>query len=154
MRRPGPKDEREGLRIAQAEPRPKFPPPDSIFNWKSVGALPADLYLSSRLSLYLHLSISFPCNYHVCIWLPELPAYAISTKYLHIYSTEQCLASTELLTPHPPLHPVSVSSPRTKGGGVHTRRAVRGCGGSIFRKTPDIGLTSYSIIPLRLQGCI
>jgi hypothetical protein len=53
------------------------------------------------ISLYLHLSISFPCNYHVCIGLPELPAYATSTKYLHIYSTEQCLASTELLTPHP-----------------------------------------------------
>jgi hypothetical protein len=34
-----------------------------------------------------------------------------------------------------------------RGGGVHTRRVVRGWG-SIFRKTPDIGLTSYSIIPL------
>jgi hypothetical protein len=31
----------------------------------------------------------------------------------------------------------------------HTRRAGWGGGGSIFRKTPDIGLTSYSIIPLR-----
>jgi hypothetical protein len=27
----------------------------------------------------------------------------------------------------------------------------KGVGGSIFRKTPDIGLASYSIIPLRLQ---
>ncbi len=26
--------------------------------------------------------------------------------------------------PPPPLHPASVSSPRTKGGGLHTRRAV------------------------------
>ncbi len=43
----GPKDEREA--------RPKFPPPDSIFNWKSVGALPADLYLSTA---YLSISIS------------------------------------------------------------------------------------------------
>jgi hypothetical protein len=41
-----------------------------------------------------------------------------------------------------------VSSPRTKGGGVHARRAVRGWG-SIFWKTPDIGLASYNIIPLR-----
>ena len=24
------------------------------------------------------------------------------------------------IDPHPPLHPASVSSPRTKGGGVHT----------------------------------
>jgi hypothetical protein len=53
------------------------------------------------------------------------------------------------IDPPPPLHPASVSSPRTKGGGVHTRRAVRGWG-SIFWKTPDIGLASYSIISLRL----
>jgi len=54
--------------------------------------------------------------------------------------------------PPPPLHPASVF-PRTKGGGgVHTRRrAVRGVGGSIFRKTPDIGLASCSIIPLRIE---
>jgi hypothetical protein len=54
-----------------------------------------------------------------------------------------------------PPHPLStqrvhVSSPRTKGGGY--RLAGRwGGGGSIFRKTPNIGLASYSIIPLRLQ---
>jgi hypothetical protein len=34
--------------------------------------------------------------------------------------------------PHPPLQPTSVSSPRTKGGGVHTRRAVTGMGGQYF----------------------
>ncbi len=36
------------------------------------------------------------------------------------------------IDPPPPLHPASVSSPRTKGrkgGGVHTRRAARGVGG-------------------------
>ncbi len=35
--------------------------------------------------------------------------------------------------PPPPLHPASVSSPRTKGGarGVHTRRAVRGVGSGV-----------------------
>ncbi len=43
----------------------------------------------------------------------------------------------------------SVVLPRTKGGGVHTRRGVGGGGGSIFWKTPDIGLASYSIISLR-----
>jgi hypothetical protein len=42
-------------------------------------------------------------------------------------------------TPHP-LHPASVSSPRTKGVCVlHTRP---GCEGSIFWKTPDIGFAS------------
>jgi hypothetical protein len=44
----------------------------------------------------------------------------------------------KLKNPHPPLHPASVSSPRTKrGGGVHTRRAVRGVGGQYFgRRQP------------------
>ncbi len=28
-----------------------------------------------------------------------------------------CLASSKILTPHPPLHLASVSSPRNKGGG-------------------------------------
>jgi hypothetical protein len=51
--------------------------------------------------------------------------------------------------PPPLLHQASVSSPRTKGGGVHTP-GRRGGGGSIFWKTPDIGLASYSIIPLRV----
>ncbi len=50
----------------------------------------------------------------------------------------------------PPLHPASVSSTRTKGGGgVGYTLAWRwGGGGSIFRKTPDIGLASYSIMLL------
>ncbi len=52
------------------------------------------------------------------------------------------------IDPPTPLHPAIVSSPRTKGGGLQTRRTVRGWG-SIFRKTPDIGLASYGIIPLR-----
>ncbi len=43
----------------------------------------------------------------------------------------------------PPLHPASVSSPRNKGGGTHSP-GVRGGGGSIFLKTQDIGLASYS----------
>ncbi len=52
--------------------------------------------------------------------------------------------------PPPSLHPASVSSPRTKGGRVHTRRAVRG---QYFgrRQTLDWPLT-YSIIPLRFLG--
>ncbi len=43
----------------------------------------------------------------------------------------------------PPLHPANVSSPRTKGGGVHSPGGEGG-GGSIFWKTQDIGLASYS----------
>jgi hypothetical protein len=67
--------------------------------------------------------------------------FVLSTKYLHIlWSTELCLASSKILTPHPPLHPASVSSSRTKG--VHTRRAVGG-GGKYFgrRQTLDWPLT-------------
>jgi hypothetical protein len=46
------------------------------------------------------------------------------------------------IDPPPPLHPASVSSPAPKAGDTHSPG-----GGSIFRKTPDIGLAS--IIPLR-----
>jgi hypothetical protein len=65
------------------------------------------------------------------------------TKYLHVQSTEQCLASSKLLTSHPPLHPASVSFLRTKGGEVQTRRAVGGVGGQYFgrRQTLDWPLT-------------
>jgi hypothetical protein len=42
-----------------------------------------------------------------------------ATEYLHMQSTELCLASSEILTPHPLSTPASVSSPRTKGGRVH-----------------------------------
>ncbi len=54
------------------------------------------------------------------------------------------------IDPPPPLHPASVSSPRTKGGGVQHSPGGEWIGGSIFWKTPDIGLASYSIISLRL----
>ncbi len=60
------------------------------------------------------------------------------------------------IDPPPPLHSAIVSSPAPKagggGGGVHTRRAVKELGGSIFRKTPGIGFASFSIIPLRSYG--
>ncbi len=55
--------------------------------------------------------------------------------------------SSKILTPHPPLHPASVSSPRNKGvggGGVHTHRAERGPGGQYFGRRKIIGLASYS----------
>jgi hypothetical protein len=68
-----------------------------------------------------------------------------TTKYLHIKSTEQCLASSKLLTPHPPLHPAGVSSPRTKGGPNNTRRAVRGWGVNISEDARHwIGLLQFN----------
>ncbi len=47
----------------------------------------------------------------------------------------------------PPSSPSECVLPPHQSRGVKTRRAVRGVGGgSIFWKTPDIGLSSYSII--------
>jgi hypothetical protein len=53
----------------------------------------------------------------------------------------------------PTLHPASVSSHCTKGGGVHTHQGGEGGGVNILedaRHWRDIGLVSYSIIPLRI----
>ncbi len=68
----GPKDERQGLR--RRGPGQNFP--RQILSLIGRASGPCQLISISfpRLSLYLHLSISFPCNYHVCIGLPELPA--------------------------------------------------------------------------------
>ncbi len=52
------------------------------------------------------------------------------------------IVRVNILTPHPPPPSECVLPP------PHQRRAGGG-GGSIFRKTPDIGLSSCSIIPLR-----
>jgi hypothetical protein len=53
------------------------------------------------------------------------------------------------IDPPPPLHPASVSSPRTKGGGeggVHTRRAVREWGVNILEDARHwIGLLQYNL---------
>jgi hypothetical protein len=54
-------------------------------------------------------------------------------------------------TPSPPSECVLPPPPPPPPKDTH--RAVRGVGGSIFWKTPDIGLASYSIISLRLY-CI
>ncbi len=75
------------------------------------------------------------------------PQRPLPTKYLHMQSTELCLASSKILTPHPPpLHPKSVSSLRTKGGGIHSTLAGRwGGGGSIFWSARHwIGLLQYN----------
>ncbi len=53
------------------------------------------------------------------------------------------------IDPPPPSPPSECVLPRTKGGGVHSPGGEGG-GGSIFWKTPDKGLASYSIISLRV----
>jgi hypothetical protein len=88
--------------------------------------------MTSQLSL---LKISYEKNL-LHRWWPQ------STYTL---STELCLSPSKILTPHPPLHPASVSSSRTKGGGYTLAGRWQGWG-SIFWKTPAIGLASYSTI--------
>ncbi len=59
------------------------------------------------------------------------------------------------IDPPPPLHPASVSSPRTKGGGggVHTRRAVRGWGVNILEAARHwIGLLQYNLSTMSPHG--
>ncbi len=55
------------------------------------------------------------------------------TKYLHIQSTEQCLASSELLTPQPlsTQRVYAPPAPKAGGGRAHTPLAVRGWGVNI-----------------------
>jgi hypothetical protein len=54
------------------------------------------------------------------------------------------------IDPSIPFPPSECVLPPLQRRGVHTRRAVRGGGASIFWKTPDIGMAS--IISLRLQS--
>jgi hypothetical protein len=63
------------------------------------------------------------------------------------------LASSKILTPHPPLHPASVSSPRTKGGG-YTLAGGAGGGGTIFWKTPGTALYSTYVSTLWYSGSL
>ncbi len=53
------------------------------------------------------------------------------------------LSSSKILTPHPPLRPASVYPPPLLGGRTHSPGG-EGDGGSIFWKTSEIGLPSYS----------
>ncbi len=85
-----------------------------------------------------------------------LPPHTLTQGYLTSKSTYICRVHNSAWRlpkygpPHPRLHPASVSSPRTKGVGGYTLTGRWGGGGSIFWKTPDIGLASCSLLPLHL----
>ncbi len=81
-------------------------------------------------------------------FLFDLQIYVKSTKYLHMKSTELCLASSKILTPQP-LSTQRVCPPPVPKAGEYTHARKWGSGRSIFWKTLDIGLASYSIISLR-----
>ncbi len=62
------------------------------------------------------------------------------------YVEYRAVSGVFCIDPPPPLHPASVSSPPHQRRG-YTRAGRWGGGGSIFWKTPDIWLASYSVIP-------
>jgi len=76
---------------------------------------------------YCQPQSTYICRVQSCVWL--LPKYWPPT-------------------PSPPSECVLPPNPKTGG---HTLAGRWGGGGSIFWKTPDIGLASYSIISLRCQ---
>jgi hypothetical protein len=94
------------------------------------------------------------------IWIPGLeqlfPAIYATKKHrcFEISRTHKVLTYIEYravsgvfrtINPPPPLHPASVSSPRTKGEGVHTRWAVRGWRVNISEDARHwIGLLQYN----------
>jgi hypothetical protein len=91
-------------------------------------------------NFYIHISVSdyiFPRTVQ-----PQ------STYIYRLQSSVWLLPKSDLPTPSSPSHCVLPPHQRPGGGGGYTHAGRRGGGGSIVRKTPDIGLASYSIIPL------
>ncbi len=71
-----------------------------------------------------------------------------SVEGLYCKRPIQCLTSSKILTPHP-LSVRRVCPPPSFGaGGGHTRRAGKGGGGSLVRKTPDTALYSTYVSTL------
>jgi hypothetical protein len=58
----------------------------------------------------------------------RLSVYVQFVEVLYCKRTIQCLASSELLTPHPPTPPGECVSPAFGAGGGHTRWVERGLG--------------------------
>jgi hypothetical protein len=85
---------------------------------------PSPSTTGSRRGDTVHPQSTYICRVQSCVW--RLPKYLPPTPL-----------SAQRVCPPPAL--------------VHTRRAVRGVGGSIFWKTPDLVLASYSLISLRCK---
>jgi hypothetical protein len=86
---------------------------------------------------------------------PPLPQFHIQSihkvsTYVEYRAVSGVFQTIEPRPPSPPNESVLPPAPKARYTLVtpHTRRAVRG---SIFWKTPDIGLASYSIISLRVD---
>jgi hypothetical protein len=91
--------------------------------------------------VYLCIQTAFRCCLYPKRAALEKITVGQTTKYLHIYCTELCLASSELLTSHPLSTRRVCPPPAPKAGGYTLARRL------IFRKTPDIawiGLLQYN----------
>ncbi len=127
---------------------------EKMFIWLYFSLLPSVLrtYCIVYNVLYYHIhenkTMCFTANSWLCC-----PAEGLYWK-----RPIQCLASSEILTPHPTHRPASVypppfPPPLVRGEG--TIAGWRGGGGSIVRKTPDTALYSiYAItlwpVPIRI----
>ncbi len=117
------------------------------------------LILSSWWNVRQKAAVATLCT----LWVPHQPpavtggwvkqsANGGTAQSTYIYIEYRAVSGVfQNIDPPTLLQPGSVSSPphQRRGGGVHTRRALRRWGVTIFWKTPDIGLASNSIIPLR-----
>ncbi len=96
------------------------------------------------MSAYIHkeiLAIEAIC---IAEYVMALSIYVVERLLLYYCKRAILfLSSSKILTPHPPLRPANLSSPRNKGGGTHSSGGEGG-GGSIFWKTRVLGLPSYS----------
>jgi hypothetical protein len=96
---------------------------------------------STQLSQDQDLQVFCPCFSSLCAagryWSPH--------KVLTYIEYRSVSGVFRTIDPPSPLQPASVSSPRTKGWGVHTRRAVRGWGVNISEDARHwIGLLQYN----------
>jgi hypothetical protein len=83
----------------------------------------------------------------VCVWEPQSTYFTVrGQSYILLQEGNPISLVYQNIDPPPPSPPgESVLTPQQRRG-VHTRRAERGMGGSIFWKTREIGLPSYSKI--------
>ncbi len=86
-----------------------------------------------------------PVTPHLFVPLRKLDSLEDGRHKVLIYIEYRALSGVFRTIAPPPLHPASVSFLRTKGGGVYTRRAVRGWGVNISEDARHwIGLLQYN----------
>jgi hypothetical protein len=110
-----------------------------------------DIFRKNPVFTSLHLRSPVhvvPPLSHIYKYVPVYDIMA-DTQSTYVYRVQSCVWRLQNIDPSPSFYPASLSSPRTKGGGYTLAWWLGVGGGSIFWKTPDIGLASYSIIPLR-----